>query len=598
MRSGPDSLNLQSSDGLQKLPTIKLRPEGESIETSETTPRLTSSAASIATDQDFEKSDQVSRHASVPPPLPSRSSPRPSTGARTQSLPESVPQGLPGNGGPNGRTAQDTPTKPQTDIPELVLPESAEPEESKTQSEDEQDEESLGEKMLGAMSTTIPSPSLSAEASHARSEEASTELGGGTSGADLLLPIIIYAIVKTNPNRLVSHLLYTQRYRADVATTGEAQYASVNMTAAIEFLEHVDLAELGLSSSSLSENLSSVTDLEPIGLTNYYHDQHPDTASILSASSRLRGRVVQVGELAGSAAGSANKVITGVVDSSWTALRGLMVAPNAGPKPNDVDSMDTTTRQGEELTKPRMGMMMRRSSGFTLANVTATVASIAANATTQRQRAKTISTSPIHHPQDRELKAVTSRPTSIREVGENGASDTSSIASSTAASEEQNHDHDHDHDKQDDDDSTMSVSEDPVLRALGRGRKASDVRSIKSVSSVLSKPEGPADRERLSIHERFANMGLLGQQQQSLTQASSASGRDSPVPRAMAPNRRTTLLNPMDRDSTGTVPQPLASPASITSFHAPQSHWTSSELASPIELFMQSKCRTGQTMQA
>ncbi len=72
---------------------------------------------------------------------------------------------------------------------------------------------------------------------------------GGSSGADLLLPLAIYSIVKSNPNRLVSHVLFVQRYRSAICLSGEASYAIVNLTAVIEFLEHVDLAELGLTST-------------------------------------------------------------------------------------------------------------------------------------------------------------------------------------------------------------------------------------------------------------------------------------------------------------------------------------------------------------
>ena len=229
----------------------------------------------------------------------------------------------------------------------------------------------------------------------------------------------------------------------------------------------------------------SVTDLEPIGLNHYYHDKDVDTASIVSASSRLRGRVSQVGELAGSAAGSANKVLTGVVDSSWTALRGLMV-PNLGLKPLEEESTD----QGEAGIRPKLNP--RRASAFTLASVTATVANIA-NATTQRQRAKTISAPPIA--EDRELRTVTSRPASIRETSESSDSD-----------------HHSDHDDHSGGSETEGI-DDPVRRALGRNRQASDVRSIKSVSSMLSKP----DTERLSIHERFANLGLNRNSDEALT---------------------------------------------------------------------------------
>jgi hypothetical protein len=71
-----------------------------------------------------------------------------------------------------------------------------------------------------------------------------------TSGADLILPIIIFAVVKANPAQLASHLMYLRRYRSAICLTGEASYAIVNLTAVVEFLEHVDMAELGLGDDS------------------------------------------------------------------------------------------------------------------------------------------------------------------------------------------------------------------------------------------------------------------------------------------------------------------------------------------------------------
>ena len=71
-----------------------------------------------------------------------------------------------------------------------------------------------------------------------------------TSGADLILPIIIYAVVKSNPAQLASHLMYLRRYRSAICLTGEASYAIVNLTAVVEFLEHVAMVDLGLGENS------------------------------------------------------------------------------------------------------------------------------------------------------------------------------------------------------------------------------------------------------------------------------------------------------------------------------------------------------------
>lgn len=124
--------------------------------------------------------------------------------------------------------AEEKPLPETPGVPDFSLPESAR-------------QDSLQEAMKENLSPPIEIEDVAATTK--------TKLGGEASGADLLLPIIIYAIVKANPTRLVSHLLYTQRYRASVCATGEASYAVVNVTAAVEFLENVDLAELGLSSA-------------------------------------------------------------------------------------------------------------------------------------------------------------------------------------------------------------------------------------------------------------------------------------------------------------------------------------------------------------
>lgn len=97
-------------------------------------------------------------------------------------------------------------------------------------------------------SSTGPAATLSRISSRASADLPST-FDGGPSGADLLLPLAIFSIVKSNPKRLVSHVLYVQRYRSAICLSGEASYAIVNLTAVIEFLEHVDLAELGLTSA-------------------------------------------------------------------------------------------------------------------------------------------------------------------------------------------------------------------------------------------------------------------------------------------------------------------------------------------------------------
>ncbi|KAL1410017.1 hypothetical protein Q8F55_004019 [Vanrija albida] len=291
-----------------------------------------------------------------------------STGLSTIAESESTPQAL--------RAV------PSTAVPDLVLSASA------SGNIDDKAEETLSD----SVGTVIPPTEGSEPADKPKPQP--------TSGADLILPIIIYAVVKANPAQLASQLMYLRRYRSAICLEGEANYAIVNLTAVVEFIEHVQLAELGLGDGS--DKVISVEDLSPIGLT-YLDDSNADAASIASASSRLRGRVFQVGELAGSAAGSANKVITGVVDSSWSALRGFMSPANP---------------QAPLEEEPKVPGRPRQASTFSLASVTASVASIAAAASTATAQARNRSRASSRASEwgaNQELLEVASRPESIRE---------------------------------------------------------------------------------------------------------------------------------------------------------------------------------------
>ena len=64
----------------------------------------------------------------------------------------------------------------------------------------------------------------------------------------MLLPFIIFSVVKANPTQLISHLLYVQRFRSR-NVHGEEQFCLINLLAAAEFLENVDLGALGLGDS-------------------------------------------------------------------------------------------------------------------------------------------------------------------------------------------------------------------------------------------------------------------------------------------------------------------------------------------------------------
>lgn len=185
--------------------------------------------------------------------------------------------------------------------------------------------------------------------------------------------------------------------------------------------------------------------------------------------------------MAGSAADSANKVLTGVVDSSWTALRGL-IGTNAEQQQLSASNQDT------DATVPRPNMRPRQASSFSLASVTASVASIAAAASTAAARSRSRATSRASDTQqqwtgNQEMIDVSSRPESIHEqyIDE---------------SEEDDH--------QDTDIEPDQTDNKPTTAEMA------DVRSIKSVSSMMSKEDSGSKNERASISNRLASIGVLG----------------------------------------------------------------------------------------
>lgn len=72
-----------------------------------------------------------------------------------------------------------------------------------------------------------------------------------TTSADAILPLLIYAVVQANPVKLVSHVLFVQRFRADSLMRGEGEYCLCNMEAVKAFLLGCDVASLGLGTDKL-----------------------------------------------------------------------------------------------------------------------------------------------------------------------------------------------------------------------------------------------------------------------------------------------------------------------------------------------------------
>ncbi|WVQ70672.1 hypothetical protein IAR50_000194 [Cryptococcus sp. DSM 104548] len=447
-------------DGLNDLPAVQLRPEGEPY-------------------QKPKDSSPISSDPTVLEPLPltqtsSRSS---SSSRRSSSLKDSNIIKRQSSASSGDRSVKSTASDPLSvsavddveatpqavvmnpglgespSVPQLVLDD----EETTEPAERAQLREAMSD------SVTIVNESPSEPPTNTQPAKAGT-----TSGADLILPIIIYAVVKSNPPQLASQLMYLRRYRSAICLTGEASYAIVNLTAVVEFLEHVNLNELGLGGDE--DKVMSIDNLSPIGL-EYMAEGNVDAASIASASSRLRGRV---GEFAGTAAGSANKVISEVVDSSWSAFRGFMSNNNGAPN-GEVDENGLATSVGE--TRPNM--RPRQASTFSLASVTASVAGIAAAAAARNRSRATSRASEQVWGGTQELVEVSSRPGSIRDRGSDYPS----------SDEESSGD-----DEEESDEEETQESKDKE----------------KGQSQDRREKEDTPRQERVSLSNRLASIGVLG----------------------------------------------------------------------------------------
>ena len=184
---------------------------------------------------------------------------------------------------------------------------------------------------------------------------------------DVILPLMIYSVVKSNPPHLLSHLLYIQRFRNE-SFGGEESYCLINLLAVAEFLENVDLAALGLQAEGM--NTSGLSPLPvarsrsaSVGSVDGVTPTPATTGFDSGAAARLRGRVEQQVD---AIAGSANKVLSGVVDTSFGVLRALL--PGGQPEQTVSQPPEATTPE----QKPGFGLLSRET-GFSIATLAASL---------------------------------------------------------------------------------------------------------------------------------------------------------------------------------------------------------------------------------
>ncbi|KAI0272391.1 hypothetical protein BC834DRAFT_856516 [Gloeopeniophorella convolvens] len=338
---------------------------------------------------------------------------------------------------------------------------------------------------------------------------------------DIILPLMIFSVVKANPQHLVSHLLYTQRFR-NQRVGGEESYCLVSLMAVADFLENVDLKALGLGESE--KKVMSTADLTPIPVRRAALESQAPPLSPEGVPARLRRGVEQQVD---AIAGSANKVILGVVDQGFGVLRALLPGTSADAQGA---SADATTPDQEaapwNAVRPGFGLL-RRESGFSIASLAASFP----GRERARSFASTVGTTAEESGQM--LVEVSSRPASVR-----GGSAYGSDVEGSTGEESQEDDDEEDYDDGDD---------------------RHDTRSIRSFESMMGRATRKR-RPRKSLTDRLASMPGLSrlsgpQPAQPVVGSPPASRRSSLLPLPRAP---TPAANRVETPVSSRAPSPIA----------------------------------------
>ncbi|KAF8141862.1 hypothetical protein EV363DRAFT_35915 [Boletus edulis] len=388
------------------------------------------------------------------------------------------------------------------------------------------------------LSTSPNQPSIIEQAPS--SETIAHSTSSPVSG-DVLLPILIFSVVKANPSKLVSHLLFTQRFR-NQAFGGEESYCLINLMAVAEFLENVDLGALGLGESE--KKVLSTADLTPIPITRPNMPESP-TAPTLSGEEHLANLRGRVGQGVDAIAGSANKVISGVFDSSFGVLRALLpgqtsgngIAPGSalstvsgsgsasGPGSGLAVGSGTGSGAGSTSTgtgagdtdaapwgvRPSLGLI-RRETGFSIAGLTVALPGGPGRARSQS------------HPEEqgqRELVEVSSRPASLKShrSGHEASEDENENEEGSSADEE-SEEEEGDGEEEEAEEEGKEAEEDRGHRDEGEeggDEQAHDTRSIKSFESMLSSGRTTRKKAGAGSSPAAATTTTTGQRRKRLT---------------------------------------------------------------------------------
>ncbi|KPV74458.1 uncharacterized protein RHOBADRAFT_54275 [Rhodotorula graminis WP1] len=317
-------------DGLSKLPPVPLKKDLDEAD-----------KASLSDHPVEVEMDDASSRSSSLPPSRAMSPPPPRHLEHKQSDDELL------------KTPRAPLPNEERDVPEIKLPEANELSTSVLDATSS----SMFERPVVA--TAAPSPPVSIFETKRR--PASIASTTATSSADLILPLLIYSVVRANPPHLVSHLHFVHRFRSESLLRGQSSFCATNFDAVVEFLNHVDVSSLGLSSSKLLGGTTGGGGAPTPSLGS-----SPSTSSLASPTTRPRAYTTpsllrsRVSTTADQLVGSANTALTGLVGSSYHALFGPKGLSAAAPRSlEDVKSVLEGARG-----RARESLPFRRSATF------------------------------------------------------------------------------------------------------------------------------------------------------------------------------------------------------------------------------------------
>ncbi|KKZ65318.1 hypothetical protein EMCG_08834 [[Emmonsia] crescens] len=79
----------------------------------------------------------------------------------------------------------------------------------------------------------------------------------GDTSADSFVPLLIYVVLKANPDHLVSNIQYILRFRNQDKLAGEAGYYLSSLSGAIQFIETLDRTSLTISDEEFERNVEA-----------------------------------------------------------------------------------------------------------------------------------------------------------------------------------------------------------------------------------------------------------------------------------------------------------------------------------------------------